>query len=100
MAVVAFALIVVATVAMVLLLRKAVRDATARLEAQYGQALARDAALDKQTKALLRRQARVTAAAAKSVDATRDLHKQIQFVLCDPRVQEALDKGREVSANG
>lgn len=104
MTLLAFALIVAAVVAMVVFLRREVKRAVADLKADIE---ARQALLDGQQKALYKqgkaqekRAAQVTAAAARAVDRVNDLgnknrvlHESVQTVLCDPRIQKALDEG-------
>jgi hypothetical protein len=90
MTVVAFLLIVAAVVVMVWYLRRCVRDAVARMEAQV---LQRQVTLDKQAKVHIRNQARVLRGVSKLEAKTHVLHKSVQVVLCDPKVQRALNEG-------
>lgn len=104
MTVLAFLLIVVAVVGMVWFLRREVRDAVRALEAQYGEAAARQVSLAKQGKAIGRRQAELTRASANAVtdarrvlDESQSLRDTANALLSDPRVKRVLEGGESHS---
>ena len=109
MTVLAFLLIVVAVAAMVVFLRREVKRAVDKLTAD---SVARQALLDdqqrllyKQGKAGEKQRAQTERHAAKVLSEqhalqkqTRDLHVQVQQILCDPMIQGALRRGQEAEA--
>jgi hypothetical protein len=104
----AFALIAVAVVAMVLFLRREVKRAVDKLTAD---SVARQELLDaqqrllyKQGKAGEKQRAQTERVAAKVLaqqhdlqKKTRDVHLQVQTILLDPKIQDALRRAEEVS---
>lgn len=91
MTLLAFGLFLVAVVVMVLVHRKTQRELVERMDAQL---LARQKSMEKQGRALIREHERTRRMAAKVVEDSRVLHKQIQTVLTDPKVQRVLNDGR------
>ncbi len=98
----AFALILLAVVAVVLYLRrevdKAVSKLTADIEARQELLDAQQKVLYKQGKAAVKREAQVHAAAGRAVDRAnnliarnRDLHLDVQQILLAPKIQAVLN---------
>jgi hypothetical protein len=86
----AFLLFVVAVVVMVLVHRHTQRQLVERMDASL---LARQKSIEKQGRALIREHERTRRMAAKVVDDSKGLQRQIQQVLTDPKVQRVLNDG-------
>lgn len=96
MTVLAFALLVLAVAAMVVVHRRLVAVAVARLEVQF---VAREVALARMAKESVRETARAVAAAEQMTAEhqalqrrTRSLHVDVQQILCDPKIQAVLER--------
>lgn len=85
-------LAVVVVVALVLVHQhnKAMLQIQASVDAQL---LERQKAIEKQGRALIREHERTRRMAEKTVQTTGALHKDVQRVLCDPKIQKVLTNG-------